>query len=100
MSRRSLIVEPEAEADLLDAYLWYEKQRVGLGEEFFAYAEAAFDRITATPEQFAKTYKDVRQALVKRFPYVVCFLVEKDEIVVIAVFHGHRDSTGWRSRIK
>jgi plasmid stabilization system protein ParE len=73
MSRRPLILEPEAEADLLDAYLWYEKQRAGLGEEFIACVEAAFDRVTATPEQFAKSYREVRQAPVKRFPYVVCF---------------------------
>lgn len=99
MSRRSLILEPEAEADMLDAHLWCEKQRVGLGEEFIVCVEAAFDCIAVTPEQFAKSYREVRQALVKRFPYVVCFLIESTEIVVIAVFHAHRDSVGWRSRI-
>jgi len=28
-----LIIEPEAEADILEAHDWYEKQREGLGED-------------------------------------------------------------------
>jgi hypothetical protein len=29
-----LVVSPEVEFDLAEAYLWYERQRVGLGERF------------------------------------------------------------------
>jgi hypothetical protein len=33
---RRLIVEPEAEADIAEAYDWYEAQCSGLGEDFSA----------------------------------------------------------------
>ena len=31
-----LLLNPEAEADLVEAFAWYEGQRPGLGSEFFA----------------------------------------------------------------
>jgi len=31
---RQLLIRPAAAADIEEAYLWYEKQRTGLGEEF------------------------------------------------------------------
>jgi hypothetical protein len=42
----------------------------------------------------------VRQALVRRFPYVVCFLIEAERISVIAVIHGRRNPRVWQSRIR
>ncbi len=93
-----LVLQPEAEADLVEAYLWHEKQRVGLGTELIACVEAVFDRIRQNPELHAAVYRNVRQTLVKRFPYVVCYVIEDDQVDVVAVFHGHRDSAVWKSR--
>jgi plasmid stabilization system protein ParE len=95
-----LSLEPEAEADLLEAFEWYERQRIGLGAEFMECVDDALERLSRQPELYALGYRDVRQTMVKRFPYVVCFLVESEAISVIAVFHGHRDPAGWRDRIK
>ena len=33
--RWNLIVRPEAEQDITDAYDWYDEQRKGLGDEFW-----------------------------------------------------------------
>ncbi len=98
MTRR-LVVQPEAQADLEQAYRWYESQRSGLGREFLQCVEAVFIRISKTPTLHGIAYRNVRQTLVKRFPYVVCYLFEEDQVDVVAVFHGHRDPTAWKSRI-
>lgn len=45
-------------------------------------------------------YRDVRQKLIQRFPYVVAFLVEQETVSVVAVFHGSRDPGAWRMRLK
>ena len=95
-----LVIEPEAEDDLANAYHWYEDQCPGLGGEFLECVEEIFDRIRRTPEVHALTYRDVRQTLVRRFPYVVCYTFEADTVSVIAVFHGHRDPSDWKSRAK
>ena len=34
--RPRLLLEPEAQADLAEAFDWYEAQRTGLGSEFLA----------------------------------------------------------------
>jgi plasmid stabilization system protein ParE len=94
-----LVIQPEAEADLDEAYLWYEHQQGGLGRDFLECVEAVFDRIVATPEMHAVAYRSVRLALLRRFPYVVCYVLEENTVDVIAVYHGHRDPTIWQSRV-
>ena len=39
------MLQSEAEADLAEAYQWYERQRVGLGREFIESVETVFARI-------------------------------------------------------
>lgn len=95
-----LSLEPEAEADLLEAYGWYERQRSGLGVEFMECVEDALQVISRQPLHYAAGYRDVRQKLIQRFPYVVAFLVEQETVSVVAVFHGSRDPGAWRMRLK
>jgi len=45
-----LVVAPEAELDLADAYVWYESRRIGLGEEFLGSVDAAIERICRPPD--------------------------------------------------
>ncbi len=93
-----LLVSPEAEAELVQAFSWYEEQRSGLGHEFVLCVDDAFERIRQNPLAFTQTYKSIRQALVRRFPYVVCYTFDADSIDVLAVFHGHRDPYEWKRR--
>jgi plasmid stabilization system protein ParE len=86
-----LVLEPEAEADLLDAWEWYENQRAGLGRDFVQCVDLVFQQVTDGPLKFAVSYGAVRQAMVRRFPYVVCYVIEDDRIAVIAVMHSGRD---------
>ena len=39
-----LIVAPEAELDLCEAYVWYERQRIGLGEDFLSSVDVCIQR--------------------------------------------------------
>jgi hypothetical protein len=46
-----VIIRPYAEADLREAWLWYESERAGLGEEFLMEIGAAIHRLEAAPER-------------------------------------------------
>jgi plasmid stabilization system protein ParE len=94
-----LIIEPEAELDLEQAVTWYNDQRPGLGSEFLEQVEAAFDRIREMPQLHAIAHGNARLTLVKRFPYVVCYIFNGEKVFVIAVFHGHRDPNAWKHRV-
>jgi toxin ParE1/3/4 len=93
-----LVFRPEAEAELLDAQSWYEGERVGLGAIFAAAVETTFAAILRDPLAYPRVKGDTRRALVRRFPYAVYFRPVDDEIIVLAVMHGHRSPRQWRSR--
>jgi hypothetical protein len=40
-----LVIRREAEAEILEAFNWYEIKRPGLGREFMAEIEAAFEAV-------------------------------------------------------
>jgi plasmid stabilization system protein ParE len=96
---KSLLLRPAAAADLEEAWLWYEKQRTGLGNEFLEEAEAAIRRVLDTPLAFGVVYKDRRRALLRRFPYGVVYRILEDQVVVLAVVHARRRPRVWRQRL-
>jgi len=97
MNRR-LVIRPAAETELTEAYRWYEAQRQGLGLEFLFSIEAALALIQRTPELHPLIHKQVRRALIRRFPFGVFYVVDEDTIQVLAVFHGKRNPKRWMER--
>ena len=98
---REVVFRLAAHAELKEAKVWYEEQREGLGAEYVLSVEETIERISKNPELYAIVQEDVRQTLVRRFPYVIYYRYENDEnerIVVLAVFHASRDPENWKSR--
>jgi toxin ParE1/3/4 len=96
---------PEARDEIQAAAAWYEEKRSGLGDEFLDAVEVALSSIGAAPLQFAKletnrTRRDMRRALLKRFPYLIVFELRDDECLAVAVAHGRRRPNYWRKRLK
>jgi toxin ParE1/3/4 len=95
---RQVIIRPEAEADLAEAFTWYEEQRPGLGQDLLLSVEAGLAMIAENPQAFPVVHKTVRRALIQRFPYGVFYVVEEFDIVVLAVFHARRNPGRWKAR--
>ncbi len=93
-----LVVHHQAEADILKAFRWYESKRNGLGEAFVSEVDAVFARTIETPGAFPVVYRELRRAVLKRFPYIVYFRHEEDVIQVFGVLHGRRDRQVLRRR--
>ncbi len=91
-------IRPEAEADLAEAFAWYEERRPGLGDRFLLSVEAALSAIQRYPESSPVVHAQVRRALLRRFPYGVFYTVKESAIVVLAVFHCAREPRRWRER--
>ena len=47
-----LVIAPEAELDIAEAYAWYEARRVGLGEDFLSSVDACMESIRRQPDMF------------------------------------------------
>ncbi|WP_346864197.1 type II toxin-antitoxin system RelE/ParE family toxin [uncultured Draconibacterium sp.] len=89
-----------AKADIRHARLWYNNQRENLGNEFLMEIEKIQNNILANPKQFAKVRHHIRKAVLKRFPYNLFFVVIRNNISVIAVFHNSRNPKIWEARMK
>jgi hypothetical protein len=91
--------------EIADAALWYESQRVGLGQEFWRTVDEVLSQIEETPfrfaeSEFATSEIDLRFALIPRFKYVVHFLVELNECQVVSVAHAARKPGYWLRRAR
>lgn len=95
-----IIFRKQARLEFDKAGDWYEKERPGLGMEFFAEIQLLIQRIANTPEQFPMLYRDVRKAVAQRFPYCIYFRERNQKIVVLAVFHSARNPTVWQQRAR
>ncbi len=94
-----LIIGPEAQHDIDDAYKWYEDRRHGLGEEFLTCIDASIQTICRTPELYAKIYNEYRRALVRRFPYAIFYEYEGGKVIIYSVFHTSQNPKKWRNRL-
>jgi plasmid stabilization system protein ParE len=94
-----LIIRPEAEADIADAFDWYESRVRGLGSEFLLVLDAVFNSIIRDHLIYPVVHRNVRRALTRRFPYAVFFIVDESKVVVLSVFHVKRSPRIWMGRI-
>jgi plasmid stabilization system protein ParE len=60
-----LILAPEAEEDIAEAYAWYENRRAGLGEEFLSSVEACIESLLRAPGLYSAVHESYRRALVR-----------------------------------
>jgi len=86
----SLYIQEEAEADMTDAWLWYEEQKRGLGDEFLTCINDVLNRIAKNPKLYPINYKKHRLAVVRRFPFHVVYKVYDREVIVYAIYHTSR----------
>ena len=93
-----VILRHEAEVDVQAARDQLEAVRVGLGTQVLARLRDVLARIEKMPELHGKVWQDVRAARLKQFRYIVYFIVLADRVEVLAVLHGARDPSSWKSR--
>jgi plasmid stabilization system protein ParE len=94
-----LLFTAESHEDLDEGFVWYERRRSGLGEEFLLAVADCLNSIRENPELRATIVDDYRQAIVHRFPYSVIYGYDGQYVTVYAVTHNAREPQGWRRRL-
>ncbi|MCC6317523.1 MAG: type II toxin-antitoxin system RelE/ParE family toxin [Gemmatimonadaceae bacterium] len=95
---RALFLRSEAKDELRQAFDWYEERRIGLGFEFLRTVRVVLAAIERAPEHFPVALDDIRKAPLRRFPYVVYFVVLPAGVSVFAIHHARRHPRRWTSR--
>lgn len=95
----NLIIRPEAEEDLVAAFSWYEDKRQGLGYDFLLQVEAGLKYVERLPKTHPASYKETRKHLIKRFPYKIIYIINRETVVVLAILHGKRSFELLKKRV-
>jgi len=80
-----------AKDDVELAFVWYERQRRGLGFEFLDCIEIAIKSILENPEMYMVLHSRFRGCVTRRFPFSIFYTIENTDIVVHSVFDNRQD---------
>jgi hypothetical protein len=80
-----------ASEELVEAIEYYDEQRPGLGNELVAELDATLVTVTEYPAAWPLVRKDIRRALLSRFPYGVLYRFTDGEVIVAAFMDLRRD---------
>ena len=94
-----VILRPDAEEDVRAAHDYLEQIRVGLGVKFLVRLRKTLESIELMPEMFGVVWQDVRATRLRKFRYLVYYVVLSDRVEVLAVLHSARDASVWQSRV-
>ncbi len=86
-----LLIKDEARLEIIDAYLYYENARTGLGELFLDNLNHSFNEILLSPLQYPIKRSPYREAKIKKFPYLIIYESIVNKIFVYSVFNTWRD---------
>jgi len=95
---RELFFRRIADAEFAESARWYEDQREGLGFEFIDHVQQTLDRIAEDPLRYPIILRDIREAVLSKFPFAIFYRIKQDRVVIISIFHCSRDPSAWQSR--
>lgn len=79
-------------ADFQSAYGWYEDECAGLGMEFAAEFRISYKKLRRGSLLYSIRFSSIRRVNLDRFPYGIFYTVKGDEVRVLAVLHGSRET--------
>ncbi|MBM4328529.1 MAG: type II toxin-antitoxin system RelE/ParE family toxin [Deltaproteobacteria bacterium] len=88
-----------AEIELDEAVQYYNREAAGLGDDFLSEVLNTLDRIARFPKASQSCSKRTRRTRTRRFPYGVIYQIRREEILVIAIAHLHREPDYWEDRM-
>jgi toxin ParE1/3/4 len=92
-------IHPAALLEASDAIEYYNREVVGLGDDFFEEIRATIKRMEESPRQFSRLSGSARRAKLNRFSYGVVYLIQQERIWIVAVMHLKRRPGYWKIRL-
>jgi len=88
-----VIFSPIAIDDAEQAVEYYEEKQTGLGKRFARQLQSTLNSIKRNPFFASVRYDDIRCAAVKKFPYLVHYHINEEELLVtiVAVYSTYKE---------
>lgn len=84
-----VILSPETLLEFKDSVKFYEKRKKGLGKDFSKSVRTSLNFISKNPLASECKYREIRVAVIKKFPFTIHYLYEEEiaTVFVSAIFH-------------
>lgn len=89
--KRNLKFTFRANVDTIVAYEFYESKRKNLGERFLNELENCYKSIVLNHTTYKVVHTIYRQAVVKKFPFVILYSVDEKDIIITAIFNTSKN---------
>jgi len=87
-------LHPLAMEEYSEAYVWYERKEIGVGERFIKAVRLKIEEVVTHPETYgSRDRKDFREAKVDYFPYLIVYKIKKRKglIYISSIHHTRKD---------
>jgi hypothetical protein len=100
MTKYKILIDNSALQDIQEITDWYNEQLSGLGTRCQNQVKKQINTLKINPQAYGIRYSDIRCMLIKKFPFLVHFVVDEAAVVVeiFAVIHTSRNPTIWEER--
>jgi plasmid stabilization system protein ParE len=98
VTRFSVAVLPEAEAEAREALLWYFERSPLAADAFRTELFRAIDVLAEEAADWPTDEDGVHRYHLKHFPYTVMYEISESEVTVLAVAHQRRRPRYWQER--
>jgi plasmid stabilization system protein ParE len=98
VSRFTIVVLPDAEADVRAAFSWYFERSPIAADAFRTEVFEAIDGLAETAGDWPKDEDGTHRYHLKHFPYTVMYEIAGSETTVLAVGHQRRRPGYWQKR--
>jgi plasmid stabilization system protein ParE len=98
VSRFSVELLPEAEAEVRETFFWYFERSPLAADAFRTEVFDAMDRLAEHADMWAPDEDGLRRYLLSHFPYAVHYELLGQRAIVFAVGHQRRVPQYWKQR--
>ncbi len=102
MKKYKVKIEPEALTDIQEITDWYNEQQSGLGRRIQKAIIQHINVLNKTPQIYAIRYREIRCVIIKKFPYMVHYYINKknNTVEILAVISTERNPKIWQDKTK
>jgi plasmid stabilization system protein ParE len=88
----NIIILDDAKIDFRKSFQWYNEINPKLATRFQLSFRESISILRKNPLQFQIRYDDVRVIMLTTFPYLIHYTINKEKIIIKAIYHSSRDS--------
>ncbi|MEL1243276.1 type II toxin-antitoxin system RelE/ParE family toxin [Flavobacterium sp. DGU11] len=85
-----IVVSPTAQIEIYDAMDYYDEISISLTAKFYADLQSSYSALLLNPD-YRIFYNKLRMIPLKKFPFILLFTINGNEIVINACFHTSKN---------